>query len=77
MIADEVGPSKNIEAGLIWTELRARYDAKNLLVLSPLSLTEKWRKELNEKFDIDAPISKAVELLDVLQSPSRWARGGA
>ena len=76
LIADEVGLGKTIEAGLIWTELRARFDAKNLLVLCPLSLTEKWRKELSEKFDIDAPILRAGELLDVLQSSSRRARGG-
>ena len=77
LIADEVGLGKTIEAGLVWTELRARFDAKNLLVLCPLSLTEKWRKELSEKFDIDAPILKAGELLEVLQSRSRLARGGA
>ena len=34
LIADEVGLGKTIEAGLIWTELKARFDAKNLLVLS-------------------------------------------
>ena len=45
-------------------------------MLCPLSLTEKWRKELSEKFDIDAPILRAGELLDVLQSSSRRARGG-
>lgn len=30
LIADEVGLGKTIEAGLIWTELRARYDARRL-----------------------------------------------
>ena len=35
LIADEVGLGKTIEAGLVWTELRARFDAKNLLVLCP------------------------------------------
>ena len=35
LIADEVGLGKTIEAGLIWTELRARMDAKRLLVVCP------------------------------------------
>src|SRR3546814_3965961 len=33
LIADEVGLGKTIEAGLIWTELRARYDMRRLLVV--------------------------------------------
>ncbi len=52
MIADEVGLGKTIEAGLIWTELRARYDARRLLVVCPAMLREKWRAELGEKYSI-------------------------
>ena len=40
LIADEVGLGKTIEAGLIWTELKARFDAKNLVVLCPFALTK-------------------------------------
>ena len=43
LIADEVGLGKTIEAGLIWTELRSREDARRLLVLCPAMLCEKWR----------------------------------
>ena len=43
LIADEVGLGKTIEAGLIWTELRARVDAKRLLVICPAMLREKWK----------------------------------
>lgn len=35
LIADEVGLGKTIEAGLIWTELRARIGARNLVVVCP------------------------------------------
>lgn len=40
VIADEVGLGKTIEAGLIWTELRARQDARRLLVVCPAMLKE-------------------------------------
>jgi hypothetical protein len=33
LIADEVGLGKTVEAGLIWTELRSRFDMRRLLVL--------------------------------------------
>lgn len=35
LIADEVGLGKTIEAGLIWTELRARLECNRLLVVCP------------------------------------------
>ena len=41
LIADEVGLGKTIEAGLIWTELRARHDMRRLLVVCPAMLREK------------------------------------
>src|SRR5690606_16121238 len=58
LIADEVGLGKTIEAGLIWTELVARFDAHRLLVVCPKSLTEKWRQELWQKFSVDAKIRR-------------------
>ncbi len=63
LIADEVGLGKTIEAGLIWTELRARIDAKRLLVLCPAMLREKWQDELRERFGIQADICDAKELV--------------
>jgi SNF2 family DNA or RNA helicase len=41
LIADEVGLGKTIEAGIIWTELRAREDMRRLLVVCPAMLREK------------------------------------
>jgi SNF2 family DNA or RNA helicase len=38
LIADEVGLGKTIEAGIIWTELRAREDMRRLLIVCPCGL---------------------------------------
>jgi superfamily II DNA or RNA helicase len=51
LIADEVGLGKTIEAGLILTELEARLPLDRVLVVCPSRLKEKWRDELNRKFD--------------------------
>ena len=78
LIADEVGLGKTIEAGLIWTELRSRLDASRLLVVCPAMLREKWRDELSKRFSIDARISDAEDLLDVLKNEGgSGARGFA
>lgn len=67
LIADEVGLGKTIEAGLIWTELRSRMDARRLLVLCPAMLREKWRDELRERFAVEADILGPGELLRELK----------
>lgn len=67
LIADEVGLGKTIEAGLIWTELRARLDARRLLVVCPAMLREKWQMELSDRFSVQAEIVDAGELLKKLQ----------
>jgi superfamily II DNA or RNA helicase len=69
LIADEVGLGKTIEAGLIWTELRARVDARRLLVVCPKMLCEKWRLELRNRFGVDAQILDAAELAKELGRP--------
>lgn len=56
LIADEVGLGKTIEAGLILTELGAREPLGSVLVVCPSRLREKWRNELNRKFDQDFEI---------------------
>ena len=67
LIADEVGLGKTIEAGLIWTELRARLDARRLLIICPAMLREKWRDELANRFGVKAEMVDAGELLKRLQ----------
>lgn len=68
LIADEVGLGKTIEAGLIWTELRARQEAKRLLVICPAMLREKWQMELADRFGVKADIVDAGELQKRLAS---------
>lgn len=67
LIADEVGLGKTIEAGLIWTELRARQDARRLLVVCPAMLREKWKMELSNRFGVAAQIVDAADLLSHLE----------
>lgn len=71
LIADEVGLGKTIEAGLVWTELVARYDMQRLLVVCPKSLQEKWRLELSQKFGVRAQSVDAAELLETLKEHER------
>jgi len=77
LIADEVGLGKTIEAGLIWTELRARLESNRLLVLCPKTLCEKWRAELDRRFGVDARIVNASDLLSLLDSTASSTRGFA
>ncbi|MBS2021770.1 MAG: DEAD/DEAH box helicase, partial [Deltaproteobacteria bacterium] len=74
LIADEVGLGKTIEAGLIWTELRARYDMRRLLVVCPAALREKWKDELERRFGIDARVVGATELLSDLSQRANARR---
>jgi superfamily II DNA or RNA helicase len=67
LIADEVGLGKTIEAGLIWTEFRARFDKRRLLVICPAHLREKWRDELTNRFGLKPEILAADEILEALR----------
>ena len=69
LLADEVGLGKTIEAGLIWTEFRARLDFRRLVVVCPAMLREKWRDELRNRFAIDAHVVDAAGLFDGLHQP--------
>lgn len=64
LIADEVGLGKTIEAGLIWTECRARYKARRLLVICPPTLVPKWIRELQDRFAIEAEFADAKSLVE-------------
>lgn len=73
LIADEVGLGKTIEAGLIWTELKQRYDFKRLLVVCPKVLSEKWRNELKNKMGVSAEIVNASEVVKRINSDDEYA----
>ncbi|MEM7538962.1 MAG: SNF2-related protein [Chloroflexota bacterium] len=63
LLADEVGLGKTIEAGIIMKELVLRGLVQTILVLTPASLTEQWREELDEKFG---------EQFTVFTKPGEW-----
>lgn len=71
LLADEVGLGKTIEAGLIWTELKAREGARTLLVVCPPHLVTKWRNELKRRFGVDAQTVSASDLLEKLEDARR------
>lgn len=77
LIADEVGLGKTIEACLIWTELRTRFDQRRLVVLCPAVLREKWRMELKKRIGVNAQIVNASELQRVLSDPRGQLEGFA
>lgn len=77
LIADEVGLGKTIEAGLIWTELVARFDARRLLIVCPKALCEKWRDELRNKFNVTAHVCSADQLLQFLKDDRSGGDGFA
>ena len=56
LVADEVGLGKTIEAGHIMLELKARRELNNVLIVCPMSLQEKWKAELFEKFGLSFKI---------------------
>ncbi len=74
LIADEVGLGKTIEAGLIWTELRTRFDLQRLLVVCPAMLREKWSRELRRKFGVKPDILGAGEFLQFLREVADGTR---
>ena len=76
LIADEVGLGKTIEAGHIMLELKAREELKNVLVVCPSGLRNKWQDELEERFGLNFRIfDKKDELRDELRSHNGHARG--
>lgn len=75
LVADEVGLGKTIEAGHIMLELKARRELKNVLIICPKSLQEKWKAELYEKFGLTFKIiDNAQDLIADLQAKTGTVR---
>ena len=51
LLADEVGLGKTIEAGLVFSALRALGRAQRVLVVTPPSLVHQWMAEMFRKFN--------------------------
>ncbi len=53
LLCDEVGLGKTIEAGLVMMEYLLRGLVRRVLILTPPSLVEQWREEMQIKFNLD------------------------
>ncbi|HEV2492304.1 MAG TPA: helicase-related protein [Terriglobia bacterium] len=56
LIADDVGVGKTIEGALIARELLDRGDAHRLCVLCPPHLCDQWKRELEQKFNLQPAV---------------------
>ena len=72
LMADEVGLGKTIEACMVLLELIVRGLVRRVLVLTPPSLIEQWRGELQRKFALEFVPFDAPEFLD--QGADAWSR---
>lgn len=68
LIADEVGLGKTIEAGHIMLELAARGNLRNVLVICTNSLRDKWKGELQEKFNFILKKYETKELIEDIKN---------
>lgn len=76
LIADEVGLGKTIEAGHIMLEMKARGELKNVLVVCPKALVNKWQDELFERFGLMFEIYGSKEAVKQnLKGQNGQARG--
>lgn len=72
LIADEVGLGKTIEAGLILLELAARGQGDRVLFVVPPHLRQKWKSELQRRFDIEAGIWSGKEIDEEIERLTKY-----
>ncbi|XZO02798.1 MAG: SNF2-related protein [Microcoleus sp.] len=68
LIADEVGLGKTIESMYIWKELQAREEARRLLIVCPAMLRDKWKRDIEKRFNMNPEVVDAKNLLKTTQS---------
>ena len=67
ILADEVGLGKTIEAGIVITQFWSERK-RNILIVTPSSLRQQWRQELQEKFLVPASLLDITNM-DALLAP--------
>lgn len=76
LIADEVGLGKTIEAGHIMLELKARGELRNVLVICPKALADKWQEEMYNRFGLHFEIyANKKAMIENLKAHYGEARG--
>lgn len=76
LIADEVGLGKTIEAGHIMLELKARGELRNVLVVCPKALQEKWQEEMYNRFGLHFAIyDNKKAMIESIKAHNGEARG--
>lgn len=66
ILADEVGLGKTIEAGIVISQYWAERK-RSILIITPSSLRQQWRQELDEKFALPSSLLERVTLNEYLQ----------
>ena len=72
LIADEVGVGKTIEAGIIYTEMKARLKhlEKVLIICPSYLLQRKWQDEMQSRFDEFFPLISGEQFVSYVKEPS-------
>ena len=75
LIADDVGPGKAIEAGLVIQELLLPHRARTVFVVCSAPLQKKWRVEILEKLGLKFRIDTGKALRPRDRAGRQWAAG--
>jgi ATP-dependent helicase HepA len=75
LLCDEVGLGKTIEAAMIIKELKARGQAKRVLIIVPPNLLRQWQFELKTKFNEKFAIftSATIKAAEEQGDPDPWS----
>jgi len=74
LVADDVGLGKTVEAGYILKELKARHGLERVLIVVPARLQQKWKDELERRFEESFEIVSRNDLARRFIEPLRRGR---